>query len=291
MLRLVLPKGSLETQTLRLFEEADLRVRRGSDRDYHGTIDDERVERVSILRPQEIPSYVQDGSFDLGITGQDWVAETGADVEELTTLTYAKSGTGHGTRIVLAVPNDHTANAAAEIPGGTRISTEFVGLTERYFEDLGIPVKVIWSYGATEAKVPEIVDAIVDVTETGNTLRAHGMKIIETLLTSDPVLIANRAAAADTTKRAAMDALVPLLRGALEAEGRVLIKLNVSAEHLDGVLKVTPSMKAPTVSPLSEGGFAVETVADKRGVNRLLPQLKAAGATDILELPISKIVP
>ena len=291
MLRLVLPKGSLETQTLRLFEEADLRVRRGSDRDYHGTIDDERVERVSILRPQEIPSYVQDGSFDLGITGQDWVAETGADVEELTTLTYAKSGTGHGTRIVLAVPNDHPANAAAEIPGGTRISTEFVGLTERYFEDLGIPVKVIWSYGATEAKVPEIVDAIVDVTETGNTLRAHGMKVIETLLTSDPVLIANRAAAADTTKRAAMDDLVTLLRGALEADGRVLIKLNVSAEHLDGVLKVTPSMKAPTVSPLSEGGFAVETVADKRGVNRLLPQLKAAGATDILELPISKIVP
>jgi len=291
MLRLVLPKGSLETQTLRLFEEADLRVRRGSDRDYHGTINDDRVERVSILRPQEIPSYVQDGSFDLGITGQDWVAETGADVEELTTLTYAKSGTGHGTRIVLAVPNDHPANAAAEIPGGTRISTEFVGLTKRYFEDLGIPVKVIWSYGATEAKVPEIVDAIVDVTETGNTLRAHGMKVIETLLTSDPVLIANRAAAADTTKRAAMDDLVTLLRGALEAEGRVLIKLNVSAEHLDGVLKVTPSMKAPTVSPLSEGGFAVETVADKRGVNRLLPQLKAAGATDILELPISKIVP
>jgi ATP phosphoribosyltransferase len=291
MLRLVLPKGSLETQTLRLFEEADLRVRRGSDRDYHGTIDDERVERVSILRPQEIPSYVQDGSFDLGITGQDWVAETGADVEELTTLTYAKSGTGHGTRIVLAVPNDHPANAAAEIPGGTRISTEFVGLTERYFEDLGIPVKVIWSYGATEAKVPEIVDAIVDVTETGNTLRAHGMKVIETLLTSDPVLIANRAAAADTTKRAAMDDLVTLLRGALEAEGRVLIKLNVSPEQLDEVLKVVPSMKAPTVSPLSEGGFAVETVVDKRGVNRLLPQLKAAGATDILELPISKIVP
>ena len=291
MLRLVLPKGSLEAQTLRLFEEADLRVRRGSDRDYHGTIDDERVDRVSILRPQEIPSYVQDGSFDLGITGQDWVAETGADVEMLTTLTYAKSGTGHGTRIVLAVPNDHPANAAAEIPPGTRISTEFVGLTERYFGDLGIPVTVIWSYGATEAKVPEIVDAIVDVTETGNTLRAHGMKIIDTLLTSDPVLIANRGSAADATKRAAMDDLVTLLRGALEAEGRVLIKLNVSAEHLDGVLKVTPSMKAPTVSPLSEGGFAVETVVDKRGVNRLLPQLKAAGATDILELPISKIVP
>ena len=291
MLRLVLPKGSLEAQTLRLFEEADLRVRRGSDRDYHGTIDDERVERVSILRPQEIPSYVQDGSFDLGITGQDWVAETGADVEVLTTLAYAKSGTGHGTRIVLAVPNDHPASRAAEIPSGTRISTEFVGLTERHFADLGIPVKVIWSYGATEAKVPEIVDAIVDVTETGNTLRAHGMKIIDTLLTSDPVLITNRDAAADAAKRTAMDDLVTLLRGALEAQSKVLIKLNVSSERLDDVLKVVPSMKAPTVSPLSEGGFAVETVVDKQGVNRLLPQLKAAGATDILELPISKIVP
>src|SRR5881397_4338304 len=160
MLKLVIPKGSLEAQTLRLFEEADLRVRRGSDRDYHGTIDDERVERVSILRPQEIPPYVQDGSFDVGITGQDWIAETGVDVEILTTLTYAKTGTGHGTRVVLAVLNDHPANSASEIPSGTRISTEFVALTERYFAQLAIPVKVIWSYGATEAKVPEIVDAI-----------------------------------------------------------------------------------------------------------------------------------
>ena len=291
MLKLVLPKGSLEAQTLRLFEEADLRVRRGSDRDYHGTIDDDRIERVSILRPQEIPLYVQDGLFDLGITGQDWIAETGADLEVLTTLTYAKTGTGHGTKVVLAVPNEHPANSAKEIPTGTRISTEFVELTKRAFADLGIDVKVSWSFGATEAKVPEVVDAIVDVTETGSTLRAHGMKIIETLLTSDPVLVANRDAAADRSKRAAMDDVVTLLRGAIEAEGRVLIKLNVTQEHLDAVLAVVPSMKAPTVSPLAEGGFAIETVVDKRGVNRLIPQLKAAGATDILELPISKIVP
>ena len=291
MLRLVLPKGSLEAQTLRLFEEADLRVRRGSDRDYHGTIDDDRIERVSILRPQEIPLYVQDGLFDLGITGQDWVAETGADVEVLTTLRYAKSGTGHGTKVVLAVPNDHPANSAKEVPPGTRISTEFDQLTKRYFEDLGIDVKVVWSYGATEAKVPEIVDAIVDITETGSTLRAHGMKIIETLLTSDPILIANRASASDPSARAAMEDIVTLLRGALEAEGRALIKLNVAADRLHEVLAVVPSMKAPTVSPLSEGGFAVETVVDKGGVNRLIPQLKAAGATDILEIPISKIVP
>ncbi|HUL85317.1 MAG TPA: ATP phosphoribosyltransferase [Actinomycetota bacterium] len=291
MLKLVLPKGSLEAQTLRLFDDADLRVRRSSERDYHGSIDDDRVEQVSILRPQEIPLYVQDGLFDIGITGQDWIAETGADVEVLTALPYARSGTGHGTRIVLAVPNDHPANTAAEIPPGTRISTEFVELTKRYFAELGIDVKVSWSYGATEAKVPQIVDAIVDVTETGSTLRAHGMKILETLLTSDPVLIANHAVAADPVKRAAIDDLITLLRGSLEAEGRVLIKLNVAAERLDAVIAMVPSMKAPTVSQLSDGGFAVEAVADKRGVNRLIPQLKAAGATDILELPISKIVP
>jgi ATP phosphoribosyltransferase len=291
MLRLVLPKGSLEAQTLRLFEEADLRVRRGSDRDYHGTIDDDRIDRVSILRPQEIPLYVQDGLFDLGITGQDWIAETDADVEVLTTLRYARSGTGHGTKVVLAVPNEHPADSAKEIPPGTRISTEFLHLTERYFADLGIPVKVTWSYGATEAKVPEIVDAIVDITETGSTLRAHGMKIIETLLASDPVLVANVDSAADRAKRAAMDDVVTLLRGALEAEGRVLIKLNVADDRLADVLAVVPSMKAPTVSQLSEGGMAIETVVDKRGVNRLIPELKSAGATDILELPISKIVP
>jgi ATP phosphoribosyltransferase len=291
MLKLVIPKGSLETQTLRLFEEADLRVRRGSERDYHGTIDDDRVERVSILRPQEIPLYVQDGLFDLGITGQDWIAETGADLAVLTTLTYAKTGTGHGTKVVLAVPNEHPANSAKEIPAGTRISTEFVELTKKAFADLGIDVRVSWSFGATEAKVPEIVDAIVDVTETGSTLRAHGMKIIETLLTSAAVLVANREAASDPAKRAAMDDIVTLLRGAIEAEGRVLIKLNVTQEHLDAVLAVVPSMKAPTVSPLAEGGFAIETVVDKRGVNRLIPQLKAVGASDILELPISKIVP
>lgn len=291
MLKLVIPKGSLEEQTLRLFEAADLSVRRSSSRDYHGTIDDDRIERVSVLRPQEIPTYVQDGFFELGITGQDWVAETQAEIEVLTALRYAKSGTGHGTKVVLAVPGNHPANSAKEMPANSEISTEFRGVTERYFAELGIPVKVIWSYGATEAKVPEIVDAIVDVTETGSTLRAHGMKIIETLLESDPVLIANKEAAADPEKRAAMDDIVTLLRGALEAEGKALIKLNVSADQLDAVLAKVPSMKSPTVSPLSDGGFAIETVVEKRGVNRLIPELKSAGATDILEIPISKIVP
>jgi ATP phosphoribosyltransferase len=291
VLRLVIPKGSLEEQTLRLFEAADLHVRRSSSRDYHGSIDDERIERVSVLRPQEIPTYVAEGLFDIGITGRDWIAETGSDVEILTALSYAKTGTGHGTRVVLAVPNEHPANSAKEMPEGSRISTEFVHITERYFDDLGIDVRVAWSYGATEAKVPEIVDAIVDVTETGSTLRAHGMKIIETLLTSEPVLVANRDAVADPAKRAAMQDVMTLLLGALAAEGRVLIKLNVSEADRDAVLAVVPSMKAPTISPLADGGYAIETVVSKDGVNRLIPELKAAGATDILELPISKIVP
>jgi ATP phosphoribosyltransferase len=291
VLRLVLPKGSLEQQTLRLFEEADLRVRRGSDRDYHGTIDDERIDRVSLLRPQEIPLYVQDGLFDLGITGQDWIAETDADVEVLTSLTYAKSGTGHGTSVVLAVPADHPANSAKEMPTGSRISTEFVNLTKRYFDDLGIDVRVVWSFGATEAKVPEIVDAIVDVTETGSTLRAHGMKIIETLMTSEPVLVANRDAAADAAKRRAMNDVTTLLLGAIRAEGRVLIKMNVGESDLDAVVDAVPAMKSPTVSRLQEGGYALETVVDKDQVNRLIPHLKERGATDILEIPISKIVP
>ncbi len=220
-----------------------------------------------------------------------WIAETQADVEVLTSLSYAKTGTGHGTKIVLAVPGDHPANSAKEMPPGSRISTEFVKLTERFFADLGIDVRVAWSWGATEAKVPEIVDAIVDITETGSTLRAHGMKIIETLMTSEPVLIANKEAAADPEKRAAMDDITTLLLGALRAEGRVLIKLNVTEERLAAVLEVVPSMKAPTVSPLSAGGYAIETVAEKRTVNRLIPQLLAAGASDILEIPISKIVP
>jgi ATP phosphoribosyltransferase len=292
MLKLVIPKGSLEAQTLALLEAADLTVRRGSERDYHGTIDDDRIDRVSLLRPQEIPRYVQDGFFDLGITGRDWVEETGSDVDALASLEYAKSGTGQVVRIVLAVPASAPYDSAAEMPDGVRVSTEYPELTRRFFEKLGTSARIYESYGATEAKVPDIVDAIVDVTETGGTLRAHGMKIIDTLLESEVLFIANREAAADPEKRSAMDDLTTLLLGALAAQGRVLIKLNVGEERLKEVLEFLPSMKAPTVSPLAEeGNYAIETVVEKSMVNRLIPQLKAHGASDILELPISKIVP
>ena len=291
MLRLVIPKGSLEEQTLRLLEAADLRVRRASTRDYHGRIEDDRIDRVSLLRPQEIPRYVEEGFFDLGVTGRDWVVETGADVEVLASLPYAKSGAGT-VRVVLAVGVDNPASRAEDLPPGTRISTEYPNLTRAHFERLGIPVRVFTSYGATEAKVPEIVDAIVDVAETGSTLRAHGMKVIATLLESEVLLIASRQAAADPDRRRAMEDVTTLLLGALRAQGQALIKLNVSEERLKEVLEVLPAMKAPTVSPLAEtGSYAVETVVDKAYVNTLIPLLKAHGATDIRELPISKIVP
>ena len=217
MLKFVVPKGSLEEQTLRLLEQADLRVRRGSSRDYHGRIDDERIERVSLLRPQEIPRYVEEGFFDLGITGRDWVEETDATVDVLASLEYAKGGVGFGVKIVLAVPQSDPAEQAADLPNGTRISTEYPNLVRRYFERLGTEVRVFESYGATEAKVPEIVDATVDVSETGGTLRAHGMKIIETLLESEVLLIANPVAAVDAEKRRAMDDVTTLLLGALRA--------------------------------------------------------------------------
>jgi ATP phosphoribosyltransferase len=291
MLRLVVPKGSLEEQTLSLLEAADLPVRRASDRDYHGTVDDPRIERVSILRPQEIPRYVEEGFFDIGITGRDWVEETEADVDVIAELSYSGRAGGGTVRIVLAVAGDSGIERADQLPADSKISTEYPTLTQRVFDKLGIPVRIFTSYGATEAKVPEIVDAIVELTETGSTLRRHGMKIVETLLESQTVLIANRAAVEDASKRQAMDDIRTLLLGALAARGKVLVKLNVSEEHLAAVLEILPAMKSPTVSRLShEHDYAVETVVEKTRINTLIPQLKERGATDIIELPISKIV-
>ena len=290
MLSLVLPKGSLESATLALFEAADLSIRRSSDRDYHASIDDPRIERVSLLRPQEIPRYIEEGLFDLGITGRDWIEETASDVVSVAELEYSKT-TSNPVRIVLAIPKENPADRGDQLPSGVRVSTEYPELTRRYFEKLGVNAVIVPSYGATEAKVPDIVDAIVDVTETGSSLRQHGLKIIDTLLTSRTELVANRTAYDDSEKRTAMDDVALLLQGAIRARGNVLLKLNVSHADLDAVLTVLPAMTSPTVTELATGDFhAVETVVPKKGVNRLIPALKAAGARDILELPISKIV-
>ena len=290
MLSLVLPKGSLEKATLDLFDAADLTVRRASDRDYHASIDDPRIDRVRFLRPQEIPSYLERGLFDLGITGRDWITETQADVVSLGELRYSKA-TSNPVRVVLAVPEKSPWQTAADLPEGIRISTEFPSLTERFLAEHGVKAMVVPSYGATEAKVPDIVDAIVDLTETGSSLRKNGLRILDTLLTSYTELVACGASYADPDKRTAMEDIALLLRGAILARGNVLLKLNVSADKLAAVTAMLPAMSSPTVTTLANTGMnAVETVVPKRGVNTLIPALKAAGAVDILEIPISKIV-
>jgi ATP phosphoribosyltransferase len=293
MLRLVLPKGSLERATLQLFEDADLAVSRASDVAYRATIDDPRIDDVRILRPQEIPTYVAEGLFDLGITGRDCIEERGSDVVSLGQLTYSKA-TNRPARVVLAVASDSPVTSLAELaalPGRLRISSEYPELTRKVLAGHGIEADISFSYGATEAKVPDIADAVVDMTETGSALRAAGLRIIETLLISHTELIANPASAADPAKRHAMEQIMTLLQGTLEARGKVLVKLNVSAEQLDAVLSVLPSMRAPTISELSGGGaFALEAVVAKSDINILIPALRDHGATDILELPLSKIV-
>jgi ATP phosphoribosyltransferase len=290
MLRLVLPKGSLEKATMQLFADADLAVTRGSDVEYRGTIDDPRVDEVRILRPQEIPLYVADGLFDLGITGRDWIEETGADVVSLGSLAYSKA-TANPIRVVLAVARDSAVTRVEDLPPGSRVSTEYPELTRRLLEKQGVRAEIRLSYGATEAKIPDIADAVVEITETGRALAAAGLRIVGTLLESCTELIANPAAAADPAKRHAMTQLLTLLQGTLEARGKVLLKLNVARPELDSVLAVLPSLKAPTVSELTaDAGFAVEAVVAKSDVNVLIPDLKDKGATDIIELPLSKIV-
>jgi ATP phosphoribosyltransferase len=290
MLSLVLPKGSLEKATLDLFDAADLTVRRSSDRDYHASIDDPRIDRVRFLRPQEIPSYLERGLFDIGITGRDWITETQSDIVSLGELQYSKQ-TANPVRVVLAVPDSAPWQSVADLPEGIRISTEFPSLTARFLAENGVKAMIVPSYGATEAKVPDIVDAIVDLTETGSSLRKNGLRILETLLTSYTELVACPAAHAELDKRAAMEDIALLLRGAIQARGQVLLKLNVAADKLSAVAAMLPAMSSPTVTALANSGMhAVETVVPKRGVNMLIPALRAAGAHDILEIPISKIV-
>jgi ATP phosphoribosyltransferase len=290
VLSLVLPKGSLERATLDLFDAADLTVRRSSERDYHASIDDPRIERVRFLRPQEIPSYVEEGLFDFGITGRDWITETGAQVASLGELQYSKA-TADPVRVVLAVPAGSSWESVADLPDGIRISTEFPALTRRFLQANGVSAVVIPSYGATEAKVPDIVDAIVDLTETGSSLRRNGLRILDTLLTSYTELIANSASHAAVAKRTAMEDVALLLRGAIRARSSVLLKLNVAAEQLGAVAGMLPAMSSPTITSLARSDMnAVEAVVPKRGINTLIPALRAAGARDILEIPISKIV-
>jgi ATP phosphoribosyltransferase len=290
VLSIVLPRGSLEQPVIDLFTAADLGLSRSSSRDYRAVASDPRIDTVRFLRMQEIPLYVEQGRFDLGMVGRDWIEETGARVISLGELEHVK-GTSDSVRVVLAVSDSAPWNSPSDLPDGIRISTEFLALTRRYLETRRVKASVIASYGATEAKVPDIVEAIVCTTETGAELRRHRLRILDTLLTSRVELVANPTAAGDPQKRSAMDDIALLLRGAIRARSDVLLKLNVNVADLDAVTQILPSMSSPSVTRLARGDMnAMEAVVPKRGVNTLIPALKAAGARDILEIPISKII-
>ncbi len=286
----MLPKGSLERATLDLFEAADLPVVRSSSVDYRASIDDPRVAEVRILRPQEIPVYVAEGLFDIGITGRDWVTETSSEVVSLGELHYSKA-TSDPVRVVVAVAGDSPVQSVADLPDGVRVASEYPEMTRRFFEGHGVSADVRLSYGASEAKIPDIADCVVDITETGRALRAAGLRVIDTILTSWTEVVANPASHADPERRRAMEQLMVLLNGALDARGKVLLKLNVTAADRDAVLAVLPAAKSPTINQLANGDFAIESVVEKAGINRIIPALSEAGATDLLEIPISKIVP
>lgn len=287
VLNLGLPAGSLQETTFQLFRRAGFNVK-VSGRSYFPSVDDPEL-RVMLLRAQEMARYVENGALDAGLTGLDWVLETGAHVKEVSDLIYAKAGSGK-VRWVLAVPEESKIRRVEDLRG-KRIATELVGVTKKYFADRGVKVDVEFSWGATEVKVPELADAIVDVTETGSSLRANKLRIVETLLESNTKLIANRGAWKDPWKRRKIEDLALLLQGALDAEDKVGLKMNLPRKSLARVLEVLPAMKNPTISQLSESDWlAVETVLDEKQVRMLIPRLKAAGACDIIEYKLTKVI-
>lgn len=290
MITIALPKGSLEAQTLQLFKEADLEVKR-TDRDYNPRIDDPRFGKVKILRPQEIPTYVEKGYFDIGISGLDWVKETGSDVVEIANLTYSKTGEGN-VRIVVAVHQDEKIETASQIRPNSKVTTEYPNLTKAYFSKIGIPVQFFHSFGASEAKVPDLMDVVVDLTETGTTLRRNGLKIIDQIMESYTVIISNKTSWTNPQKRREIEEIKTLLIGVIDARHKVLLSMNVPSQSMEQVVALLPAMKKPTVSRLHGIDFySIQTVVPKSAVNQLIPRLKACGAEDILEIPITKIVP
>ena len=287
-LKLGIPKGSLESATIALFEQAGWKISPHS-RNYYPDIDDADIS-CALVRAQEMAGYVANGTLDLGLTGLDWILETEAEVEEISTLTYSKSS-DKPSRWVLVVPQDSPVQSVADLQG-KKIATELVGFTKRYLAERGIDATVEFSWGATEAKVVEgLVDAIVEITETGSTIRAHGLRIVEDLLITETRLIACPSAMQDPAKRAKIDQVAMMLDAALTARHKVALKLNVPADKLDSVVSLLPSLHAPTVSHLYDKKWlAVETVVDVKTVRDLIPRLHAAGAEGILEYELRKMI-
>jgi len=286
-LRFGLPKGSLQEATIQRMARAGF-VIQVSERSYTPYVDDPELE-VRLIRAQEISRYVEHGYLDCGITGYDWIVENGSDVHEVCELRFSKA-TRQPARWVLAVPENSPIKSVKDLQG-KRIATEVVNLTKKYLRKHGVSADVEFSWGATEVKAHELVDAIVELTETGSSLRAHNLRIIDTLLVSTPRLIANRAAWQDKWKRQKIETLALLLKGALEAEAKVGLKMNIAEKNLPKLLADLPALRRPTISSLSQKGWvAVETVIDEHIVREIIPKLKAAGAEGIIEYPLNKVV-
>ena len=287
ILKIGLPKGSLSAPTLDLFEKAGFDIH-GASRSYRPTIDDPEIQ-IRLIRAQEIGRYVDHGFLDCGITGKDWIAENGADVHVICDLAYSRATT-NPTRWVLVVPNDSPIQSVQDLEG-KRIAAEAVGIVETYLEEHGVKAEVEFSWGATEVKVPELVDAIVDITETGSSLRANNLRIIDVLMESYPQFISKHESWADEWKREKMERLSVLLRGALIARDMVGLKMNLPEKNLQSVLECIPSLRNPTVSQLAqEGWVAVETISSERQVRDLIPELRARGAEGIIEFPLNKVI-
>ena len=286
ILRLGIPKGSLESATVDLFARAGWRISI-NDRSYFPTIDDPTIE-VVLFRDQEMSRYVEENVVDVGLTGSDWIRENNSDVHEVAELVYSKA-TSRPAKWVLAVPQESAVQKPEDLADGV-IATELVRVTRQYFEDRKIPVKVEFSWGATEVKA-RLLDAIVDITETGSSIRANNLRIIDTLLTSTTRLIANHHAWKDAGKREKIENLALLLQGAINAREKVGLKLNSPREKLDAILRLLPSEKSPTVSPLADGSWvAVEVIVEERLERELVPQLKRAGATGLISYPLNKVI-
>ncbi len=287
-LTIALPKGSLQEATFTLFRKAGFDFRLSSGRSYHPGVDDPELD-PRLIRPQEIPRYVEQGIIDIGLTGKDWIEDNGSDVVEVDDFTYSKA-TLNPIKIVLAAPNDSAIQSAKDL-AGKRIATEYVRLTERYLARNGVNAAVEFSWGACEMKVPDLVDAIVVNTETGSSLRAHNLRIVDTLLISTTRLIANKAAWEDEWKRAKTENIAMLLRGALNAEQLVGLKMNVNLKDLKAVEEILPALKKPTMSPLSDPDWvALEIIVEEHVVRDLLPNLKRAGAEGLVEYPLNKVI-
>lgn len=287
LLRFGLPKGSLQEATLALMTKAGWKVITSS-RSYVPHTEDPELE-LRLIRAQEISRYVEHGFLDVGLTGADWIAENDSNVHVVCEIAYSKQTT-NPARWVLAVPNDSPIHSVKDLQG-KRIATELVELTRRWLKQNGVTAEVEFSWGATEVKAPELVDAIVELTETGSSLRANNLRIVDTLVKSFPQLIANKQSWEDAWKRRKIETLALMLRGALAAEEKVGLKMNVPRARLDGLLKELPALRNPTVSPLAQPDWvAVETIIDERVVREIIPQLKAAGAEGIIEYPLNKVI-